>query len=106
GCGGVAGLCGTGGSACGGGQDGFAGAGMTFNQWFPVALASTALLGSFVIPVVQVLRRRRVRRRRRNGQCVFCGYPVEPPTYYCPECGKSSKPESPAARLFEDSPPS
>ena len=53
-----------------------------------VVSAIAALFGLLTIAV----RARRYLRRMRAAACIACGYPIEPASGRCPECGSSRPP--------------
>ena len=62
---------------------------LRFRYWKPV-VPHWLLFLVLAWPVCRRLRRARIlRRRRRNGLCLYCGYDLRASGDICPECGKS-----------------
>jgi hypothetical protein len=47
-----------------------------------------AIVATAPLPLIAWLRWKRLRRRRRTGTCLICGYDLRASPDRCPECGK------------------
>ncbi|MDB5356795.1 MAG: hypothetical protein JWN24_3248 [Phycisphaerales bacterium] len=56
---------------------------------FPLWILALPALACAGVWVRGSARRRKQRRRRARGQCVFCGYDLRASSSQCPECGKT-----------------